>query len=111
MYLSYDDYISRGGTLSESAFSSLEFRAEKTIDLYTFGRLKELQELPTEIPALCLELIDKLDPKSDIVSASNDGVSVSYKQNDTPSEAEDLITAYLSEVKLSDGTPILFRGC
>ena len=43
-YLTYEEYQELGGTLEETPFDIVELEAQKSIDKYTFGRLKDLEE-------------------------------------------------------------------
>ena len=105
IYLEYEKYQELGGTLDETTFNEFAFDATGIIDWYTFGRLRNEEELPKEIAPLMYKLIKILvekeralqlanDPSTgsssgesgktvtpigkSIVSQSNDGVSVSY---------------------------------
>ena len=48
-YLTYEEYLSLGGTLDQTPFNLLEYNARKKIDERTFGRLvdkgQEYQEI------------------------------------------------------------------
>ena len=108
MYLSYEEYQNMGGTLDETAFNDFEFEAECIINWYTFDRLKNETEWPTEVKRCMYKLIGLAKLKADamtlgsqttqqttddgqghtvttttttmsaIASQSNDGVSISY---------------------------------
>ena len=124
-YLTYEEYKGLGGTLSQMSFNILEFEARKTIDKYTFGRLKQLENQIQEVK-LCVYDLIKLNecydvqinnPKSKgVASESTDGYSISYKDTTKETietrnnETLDIISNYLSDCQLDDGTPYLYRG-
>lgn len=120
-YLTYQEYIGLGGTIPEVPFNVLEFDAEKQIDYYTYGRLKNLSKQVEEVKMCVYSLINILNSytnknqKSKNVSSENtDGYSVSYIQPSSEfmktkkSEIADCIEYYLSDCKLDDGTPYLY---
>ena len=121
-YLSYEEYAELGGALDEVPFSILEFKAQKEIDKYTFGRLTGLDKQRNEVKVCIFELIKTITNPSGEPASSNKssesypGYSVSYAtlSNDLikAKEAEigNIITTYLSNCKLDDGTPYLYRG-
>lgn len=39
MYLTYEEYSNMGGTVDETAFTRLEFKARQEIDFHTFNRI------------------------------------------------------------------------
>ena len=136
MYLTYEEYTTMGGTLSEAAFNNIEFQAETYIDWYTFNRLQNETELPYRVKQCMFAIIDLLlnkdamlnqltgassmlngeVPKS-IASQSNDGVSISYNvlpasdlMDDTTKAIEDTINKALQGVTNSLGRKLLYRG-
>lgn len=115
-YLTYEEYQSLGGKLGETPFNLLEFRARKKIDEETFGRLIILEEQKEEVKLCVFELIKKFDEyekAGGISSESTDGYSINYVVDKAveKNKAEMLIIkTYLSNCKLEDGTPYLFRG-
>ena len=122
-YLTYTDYITLGGTLDQTPFDLLEFEVRKKIDKYTYGRLKELDSQVQEVKLLVLKLIELVDNynKSEmehrgISSENTDGYSVKYSDITTDTtkaknnEIKSIISEYLSECKLDDGTPYLYCG-
>lgn len=121
-YLTYAEYIEIGGTLDEAPFNILEFKAQKEIDKYTFGRLTGLDIQKNEVKVCIFELIKTLtNPSEEPVSSNKSsesypGYSVSYTtlSNDLikakETEIGNIITTYLSNCKLDDGTPYLYRG-
>lgn len=122
-YLTHDEYIQLGGTLSEMPFNILEFNARQQIDKYTLGRLKNLSEQNQEVKMCIYKLIDVIDAyntneaiKKGISSENIDGYSISYS---TPSrelneaknsEIKDIIRTYLVDCKLENGVPYMYIG-
>ena len=86
MWLTYEEFVSLGGSVSSvsaSEFDSLEMKVRKRIDCRTLERI----ETPTEdIKRLMVELIGmqkEIDGINSAVSGyGNDGVSVSYVSPD-----------------------------
>lgn len=86
MYLTYNEYKGMGGTQKTAQFTLHELKAEKLIDRFTHGRIRD--ETPTrEAVKNCVyELIMIMEADElatgfsgrEIVSQSNDGVSVTY---------------------------------
>ena len=122
-YLTYEEYQSLGGTLEETPFNISELEAQKNIDKYTFGRLKDLEEQKQEVKVCIYKLIELINTYNSynaqikgISSENTDGYSVSYS-NATEnvskakiSEIKELIKTYLAECYLEDGTPYLYCG-
>lgn len=125
MYLSYNDYVSGGGALSESAFNKYIPKAEAIMDLYTFGRLCN-SVINEKIKRCSIELVNILSKKTTITetyggkivqSQSNDGVSTTYVRpsyseavQSYDKEIADCINIYLIHEKDNEGTPLLYRG-
>lgn len=115
-YLKYEEYLNLKGKLERMPFNLLEFEARKRIDKHTFGRLKNLEEQVDEVKLCVNALINEISiykSKGNIVSESADGYSINYDQPLTVEQENklySLIKTYLSDCKLVDGTPYLFRG-
>lgn len=123
-YLTYDEYLDYGGSLEETAFSRLEFKAEKKVDNVTFGRLKKETEISETVKRLIFELIGTINNTDysgegyspAISSEGNDGYSVSFASGTVLTidkadvQANKLIAEYLSEERDSNGTPLLYCG-
>lgn len=120
-YLTYNEYVTLGGSLDQSPFNLLEYNARKKIDERTFGRLIGIEEVPEEVKLCTYKLIETIDSYSintenkGISSESTDGYSISYKTPDKAyneaknSELDDVINTYLANT-LIDNIPVLFRG-
>ena len=122
-YLTYEEYKELGGSLDQMPFQILEFDARKEIDKNTFGRIKELVNQKQEVKLCVFELIKTLnsytvkeDGNKNVSSESIDGYSISYNNQPETNlkakkiEVNGIIETYLSDCKLEDGTPYLFRG-
>lgn len=126
MYLTFAEYQSKGGTLSESSFNSLEAAARGKIDYFTFSRLKGETTIPEEVKNCMFALITLIAKQNDIIdkgttgaiaSQSNDGVAITYKTLSaidffkvSYTEAQNLIFQYLDGIRNSDGKLLLYRG-
>lgn len=133
MYLTYDEYVSYGGTEEETAFNQLEFEARAIIDWWTFNRLQNETEYPEAVKRCMFHLIKLIQDrqkammvdlqsvdgtvKAGIASESNDGVSTSYNTlsakdaTDTiKDELKTTVQMYLNGVKNSLGHKVLYRG-
>ena len=130
-YLSYEEYVAMGGTLDESNFNDLEFEAEAIVNWYTFNRLKNDTQIPSEIKRLIKYLIDAVqvqnegvlgstggsDNSAQIASQSNDGVSVSYailsaseRMAALKTQEADKFNKYMQGVTNEAGRLLLYRG-
>lgn len=87
MFLTYNEYKRMGGTLAETDFNRLSYRAEQTLKTYTFGRI----EVPDERVKRCifdLIIFANSQNSGSIQSVSNDGYSMTYKSSKEQNEAE-----------------------
>lgn len=135
-YLTYAEYQSVGGTLSETEFNYYAYEAESYIDWYTFNRLHNNTEIPDAVKRCEVYLIrfiqerlsalgisfdddsgSSSDPLKSIMSQSNDGVSVSFNAlsaRDATSalsaEIGQTIQRYLVGVTNELGRKLLYRG-
>ena len=120
-YLTYSEYTSLGGKLDKTEFIKLEFEARKNIDMFTFGRLKNLKEQVEEVKMCVLKLIDilnnykKISSRDKSVQSENtDGYTVTYNSTNISNiksvDISDIITNCLCDCELEDGTPYLYRG-
>lgn len=121
-YLTYDEYQSLGGNLSQTPFNLLEYNARKKIDEKTFGRLIGKGQDYQEVKLCVYNLITILNSYSSydtqnksVSSESTDGYSISYgtPQKSTTeaknSELDSSIDTYLINVVV-DNVPVLYRG-
>lgn len=136
MYLTYEQYQSLGGTLSETVFSDCEMEAEMLVNWYTFDRLKNEKVVSEDVQKCVYMLIKYIALQSGldgsgtvnsdgsisssggaIASESNDGVSASYNilsaqelMDNAKSKIENIIKMGLSNVVNSLGRKVLYRG-
>ena len=122
-YLTFIEYQELGGTLQETPFNILELEAQKHIDKYTLGRLKNLDEQINEVKVCDYKLIELLNTYNSynlrdksITNTNTDGYSESYSgASENVSKAQineikSIIKTYLAECYLEDGTPYLYVG-
>ena len=130
MYLTYAEYQSMGGTLTENIFIDYEFRAEFLINSRTFNRLTKDTSFPMQVKRLVKYIIDLVDKQSSamslgnnsnanayVTSQSNDGVSISYSGMASTdlftlceNDIQKAINRYLQGVSNSAGRNLLYRG-
>lgn len=135
MYLTYDEYKKFGGTLEESTFTDFEIRAEMKVNYYTFNRLVNDTEYPSNVKRLMYVLIGLLHKQDEamslgqnvgsdsdtsalyIKSQSNDGVSTTYNSMDSNNvfamcdqKIKSNIETYLQGVMNEAGRKLLYRG-
>lgn len=103
-YLTYQEYIALGGTMSISPFELLEFNARAEIDLRTQNRLVEANTIPTKVKMCMFNLIETINSyvsesteqgKGNIASESIDGYSISYV---SPSQIKEIIVSKRAEL-------------
>lgn len=136
MYLTYEQYQSLGGTLSEAVFSDCEMEAEALVNWYTFNRLKNVTPISEDVQKCVYMLIKYIALQSGIdgsgtvgsdgtisttgagiASESNDGVSRSYNvlsaqelMDNAKAKIDSIIKMALSSVVDSLGRKVLYRG-
>lgn len=110
-YLSYDEYLSLGGTLDEVPFNELEYECRRIIDSKTQNRLKAVDVIPEEVKMLENKMIQELQgyyislnkAQSGLQSENTDGYSVTYIPSSQISQLivsksellQDLVSTYL----------------
>lgn len=116
-YLAYQEYRALGGTLELTPFSLLEFKARKEIDDCTYGRLKKLDTQVEEVKLCIMDLINKIKKYNESDNGKSSEIvgsySVTYNKplsKEQKQEIRSIISSYLSECKLDDGTPYFYRG-
>lgn len=122
-YLTFEEYCFLGGTLEETPFNILELEAQKQIDKYTTGKLKNLDEQINEVKICAYRLIEYLQSyetyskqNKAISSESIDGYSVNYGRDNENllktkvEEIKTILKTELAECYLEDGTPYLYVG-
>lgn len=114
-YLTYDEYRKLEGNLSKMPFDLLEYRAEKQVDMLTFGRFKKISDYPIELKLCINELITELkkyDETGNKASETVGNYSVTYDKPVTEEKKKILkgiIKEYLSTTKV-DNVFVLYCG-
>ena len=122
MYLSYEEYVAMGGTLTEAEYALAEFRARKRLDYLTTGRIQAMAAVP-EAVKLCVMSIVKAEgvlavgTQADappVAAFTSDGYSETYA--DPAQQKEALEAALNAEIARllwdetdDDGVPLLCR--
>ena len=117
-YLTKQEYLDLGGSaIEDMPFNLLEFEARRMIDIKTFNRLKDAEEILQEVKLCEYELINKIRSYIDtsstignVASENTDGYSVSYITSDRISEVvkskknelNEIIRTYLLGVIYND---------
>lgn len=121
-YLTYAEYQSYGGTLSQSAFTPLEFKARKRIDYVTDSRVQDMQTVPDAVKLCAFGLInleqsvgvEKQVTNPVVTSFSTDGYSENYGNvlsiEQADKEMNKLVRTYLYGENNDEGIPLLYRG-
>lgn len=126
MYLSYDDYLDRGGEMDEAAFAAAELRARKRVDALTAGRVAALAargDVPEAVKLAMLTAIradgavgaEALAASDRPVAFTTDGYSERYDGAGERTAAverqlaAELVRLLTGEVG-ADGVPLLYRG-
>ena len=123
MYLTYEEYLTRGGTMDAADFSAAEFRARKRVDWLTACRVAVMETVPEAVKAAMMTII-KADgvvgadaqAEAPLVAAFNtDGYSENYgSAADQTANAERQLNAELRRLlygeKDDNGVPLLYRG-
>lgn len=98
-YLAYNEYTSFGGTVSSTAFTTLELKARRKLDYFTQDRLKTATTIIDEVKEVMARFIDKLSCETDgglVSSVSHDGVSIAFDNSNTlQQELEDIAVELL----------------
>ena len=127
MYLNLQEYIRFGGDISIHAeeYSRIEYAARRRIDLYTFGRVKHMREVPEAVKRLMFEMIHPQalsataanSAAAPVASFSTDGYSETYVNTHTSEylrysgqKEKALIYEYLAGVTDDNGVALLYSG-
>lgn len=114
-YLTYEEYVSLGGELSETAYCKYGYQAEMRIKADTHNRITVPSEAVKQCVFRLTDILSKADTTKvgDVSSFSHDGLSQSYAvkaSEDYAKEAEEIIYTYLIHETGENGTPLLYRG-
>lgn len=69
LYITYEEYVGLGGTVSEDAFPNIARKAQRFLDYVTFDRIKYLTTIPDEVKEV---MTDYINQYGDIESHKND---------------------------------------
>lgn len=111
-YLTYDEYVGIGGTISPMPFDLLEYEAEKKVDELTFNRFRNLKEYPQELKLCIYKLVglSSNEDDSNIVSETVGNYSVQKQTKEQiEKDKNTIVNQYLSGVKVN-GVDVLYRG-
>lgn len=122
MYLTYTEYMDRGGSMERIRFERLEYKAERKLKTLTFSRIDGMQQIPEVVKRLMMELItvsenaDGVSSGSEgpVSSFSNDGYSETYGSARDTSYYDgifnDVCQDFLLEETDDHGIPLMFCG-
>ena len=121
LYCTYDEYLTAGGTVPETAFSVLCSRASRLIEAATFGRAERhaagCESCRDALADACGQIINLLAVASAVgtapgaASVSNDGYSVTFGSNASVSAAVRQEAAEIIRTALgNDPHDLLYRG-
>ena len=123
MYLTYAEYEEWGGTLDQTAFENLEFKARKRIDYLTDCRVRDhLAEITEAVKRCVLSLVEMESQigieaqatSPSVTSFSTDGYSENYGNSIEAEEAgtrmNELVAAMLHCEVDDTGTELLYLG-
>ena len=127
MYLTYDEYSDAPffGVLEEGAYTPLEYRARKCIDLATHDRIAGEADVREAVKYTVYDLVTLYSATAaaqaaiagGIASQSNDGVSTTYGVSGGAAAAAGMaaqeaaiLKRYLATETDHNGTPLLYAG-
>jgi len=127
-YLTYAEYTELGGSaIGEMPFNILEFEARRQIDIRTFNRLKDSEDIPQEVKLCEYALINSIKSyeettnnvasNGNVASENTDGYSISYITADKVSnivkskqdEIDNIVETYLMFV-IYNGEHLMYCG-
>ena len=85
-YLTYSEYTSFGGTVSDADFTNLELKARRKLDYFTQNRLQTATTIISEVKELMTEFINRMSNSTvngNITSYSNGIESFGFAENQT----------------------------
>lgn len=120
-YLTLGDFVRYGGSnIGEKLFERFELKARRLIDQLTHNRLhgeKTVRECVTMcmvelVGAMVAEEADGGAGAKEIASMSNDGVSVTYRQDSGGSRHRQvmIVRSWLEGEEAENGIPLLYAG-
>lgn len=120
-YLTYAEYQVLGGSaIGQTPFDLLEFEARRKIDIRTFNRLKDGDDIPQEVKLCEYNLINSIkgyiDTENDITNNGNvesentDGYSIKYITSDKISEIVKSKNDELDDIILTYLLGVIYKG-
>ena len=126
-YLTYEEFMTLGGTISKMPFNILEFETRNRINNRTQNRINNMKDKPQEVKLCVNAMINTLVQyvvdnskgiNKNIASESIDGYSVSFITGSQVQEAikskkselEEMMQTYLGDIRTSDNIPVLYLG-
>ena len=126
-YLTYEEFMTLGGTISKMPFNILEFETRNRINNRTQNRINNMKDKPQEVKLCVNAMINTLVQyvvdnskgiNKNIASESIDGYSVSFITGSQVQEAikskkselEDIMQTYLGNIRTGDNIPVLYLG-
>lgn len=111
MYLTYSEYQSRDGVLSQIEFERAETAARKMIDSMTYQRLANVDPVPTDLKMCVLELVSRglcgnLSGQDFTTSSAG---KLSGTKEDRANRATEIIRNYLDGLSVN-GIPVFYAG-
>lgn len=126
MYLSFEEYQKLGGKAELATFTILEDYASRRVNELTRNRVKDIAPMQLNevvgVPPLkmCVFVLIEfyqanniLGKESNIVSQSNNGISISYataQAGEVQSKEYSTVKTYLQDLKASDGNSVMWLG-
>ena len=77
-YITYNEYVELGGTLSQDVFNRFIRKAQRILDVNTYERIPLLDEVPDVVKEVLVEYIGKLN---DFESQKTEGAVISQYSN------------------------------
>ena len=122
VYLTYEEYITIGGTLDLTAFNSSIDRVCGIIDNATQSRIKGMKTVPDKVKPLCRDILEyfasDFGSSKQVSNHSQSAGGVSESESfvirsieERAGEIDDMIKDYLLNEVDDHGTPLLYRGC
>lgn len=122
-YLSYEEYLSRGGTLAEVDFAACEPRARGRVDALTYGRARRMAAVPEAVKDAMMVAIgvaaaggaEALAASGGLAGFTTDGYSETYQGAGERWEAarraaNQEIRTLLADVCDDSGVPLTYAG-
>lgn len=122
VYLTYEEYITIGGTLDLTAFNRNIDRVCGIIDNATQNRIKGMRIAPHKVKSLCRDILEyfasDFGSSKQVSNHSQSAGGVSESESfvirsieERAGEIDDMIKDYLLNEVDDNGTPLLYRGC